>query len=67
MRLTVQDHAGMEGTSEIVWRFVNETLRRQYDGHVWCVSVEARENNKNAATFSHVPTWAGENHGKPRP
>lgn len=44
---------GMEGTAETVCNFADATLREKTKGRCWVISVEARENDKNAATFTN--------------
>ena len=50
-RLTVFEEVGMEGSAKYVFDWVQAWVQNQSEGRVWVVSVEARENAKNAATY----------------
>ncbi len=49
--LKIMDHPGMEGAARWTLDNIGELLRAKTGGRVWVVSVEARENYKNAATI----------------
>ena len=51
------DNVGMEATAALVWDWANELLQQRDEGRTCCWSVEARENRRNAATFTKVPDW----------
>lgn len=49
--LRVLTHCGMEGSARLVWALADSLVRQQTGGRAWCFAVEARENDKNAATY----------------
>lgn len=62
--LRVLPNVSMEGSAHFVWSYADALVRAATDGRAWCFAVEARENDKNAATFevardgSHpAPPW----------
>ena len=55
--LRVMANVGMESTAELVWIWVNQLLQERDAGRTCCWSVEARENNRNAASYNAVPHW----------
>jgi 6-pyruvoyltetrahydropterin/6-carboxytetrahydropterin synthase len=55
--LRVMTNVGMEASAELVWSWANALLREREDGRACCFKVEARENEKNAASFEQVPAW----------
>ena len=55
--LRVMTNVGMETTAELVWSWANQLLRERDQGRTCCWAVEARENVRNAATYSSVPKW----------
>jgi len=55
--LRVMENVGMEASAELVWRWANELLEQREGGRSCCWKVEARENEKNAASFEAVPEW----------
>jgi 6-pyruvoyltetrahydropterin/6-carboxytetrahydropterin synthase len=57
--LRVMTNVGMEASAELVWGWANELLRARDHGRSCCWRVEARENEKNAATFTRTPGWFG--------
>ena len=57
--LRVMTNVGMETTAELVWSWANQLLQERDLGRTCCWAVEARENERNAATYSSVPEWFG--------
>ncbi len=57
--LRVMTNVGMESTAALVWGWANDLLHQRDKGRTCCWSVEARENHRNAATYSAVPDWFG--------
>jgi len=57
--LRVMTNVGMETTAELVWSWANQLLEERDVGRTCCWAVEARENERNAATYSAVPEWFG--------
>lgn len=55
--LRVMDNVGMEATAALVWAWANELLQQRDGGRTCCWAVEARENRRNAATYTSVPNW----------
>ena len=55
--LRVMDNVGMEASAALVWQWANALLLQRDNGRSCCVKVEARENEKNAATYASVPAW----------
>jgi 6-pyruvoyltetrahydropterin/6-carboxytetrahydropterin synthase len=55
--LRVMENVGMEASAELIWRWANELLEQREGGRSCCWKVEARENEKNAASFEAVPEW----------
>ena len=55
--LRVMDNVGMEASAALVWDWANTLLKDRDGGRSCCWKVEARENEKNAACYSAVPTW----------
>ena len=55
--LRVMENVGMEATAALIWTWANELLRERDGGRTCCFGVEARENSRNAATYSAVPAW----------
>ena len=51
-RLTVFAQVGMEGSAKYVYDWVSQWLVGLFEDRVWLVSVECRENDKNAAIYS---------------
>lgn len=51
-RLTVFDKVGMEGSAKYVYDWVSRWLAEAFEGRVWLLSVECRENDKNAAIYA---------------
>lgn len=49
---------GMEGTAEYLFTFANDLLKKDTDGRAWVVSVESRENDKNASTYFNPEIWS---------
>jgi 6-pyruvoyltetrahydropterin/6-carboxytetrahydropterin synthase len=58
--LRVMDNVGMESSAELVWHWANALLHERDGGRSCCFKVEARENEKNAATYEAVPSWFAE-------
>ena len=50
--LRVLPNVSMEGSARFVWKFADALVREATGGRAWCFAVEARENDKNAATFA---------------
>ncbi|MEB3235457.1 MAG: 6-carboxytetrahydropterin synthase [Cyanobacteriota bacterium] len=55
--LRVMANVGMEASAELVWQWANELLLQRDRGRSCCERVEARENEKNAATYTALPAW----------
>ena len=55
--LRVMENVGMEATAALVWDWANALLQERDGGRTCCWAVEARENSRNAATFSRLPDW----------
>ncbi len=55
--LRVMTNVGMEASAELVWGWANELLQAREGGRSCCFRVEARENEKNAASFTAIPAW----------
>lgn len=55
--LRVMDNVGMESSAQLVWEWANELLLSRDGGRSCCWKVEARENEKNAASYEAVPNW----------
>ena len=55
--LRVMENVGMEATAALVWDWANALLQERDGGRTCCWAVEARENPRNAATFSRLPDW----------
>ena len=55
--LRVMENVGMEATAALVWEWANALLHERDGGRTCCWAVEARENSRNAATFSRLPDW----------
>ena len=53
----VFENVGMESTAALTWTWANELLQERDGGRTCCFGVEARENSRNAATYSAVPAW----------
>lgn len=51
-RLTVFAQVGMEGSAKHVYDWVSQWLAEALGGRVWLISVECRENDKNAAVYA---------------
>ena len=47
----------MESSAQLVWEWANELLLSRDGGRSCCWKVEARENEKNAASYEAVPNW----------
>jgi len=55
--LRVMANVGMETSAELVWSWANELLQRREGGRACCWKTEARENEKNGASFEAIPPW----------
>lgn len=55
--LRVMTNVGMESTAELIWLWANDLVMHKHDGRVCCIKTEARENEKNAASYSRIPEW----------
>jgi 6-pyruvoyltetrahydropterin/6-carboxytetrahydropterin synthase len=55
--LRVMDNVGMEATAALVWAWANELLQQRDGERTCCWAVDARENRRNAATYTNVPNW----------
>jgi len=55
--LRVMENVGMEASAALAWDWANQLLQKRDGGRSCCWKVEARENEKNAACYSVVPTW----------
>ena len=55
--LRVMENVGMEARAARAWDWANQRLQKRDGGRSCCWKVEARENEKNAAYYSAVPTW----------
>jgi 6-pyruvoyltetrahydropterin/6-carboxytetrahydropterin synthase len=53
-------NVGMESSAELVWHWANALLHERDGGRSCCFKIEARENEKNAATYEAVPSWFAE-------
>ena len=50
--LRVLPNVSMEGSARFVWARADALVREATGGRAWCFSVEARENDKNAAAWT---------------
>ena len=50
--LRVLPNVSMEGSARFVWSYADALVRASTAGRAWCFSVEARENDKNAAVWA---------------
>ena len=50
--MRVMEGTSMEAGARIVWEKADALIRAQSDGRAWCTRVEARENDKNGATYT---------------
>ncbi|MCP9775001.1 6-carboxytetrahydropterin synthase [Cyanobium sp. WAJ14-Wanaka] len=57
--LRVMQNVGMEASAQLVWTWANDLLRSRDGGRSYCLKVEARENEKNAAYYEATPSWIG--------
>lgn len=55
--LRVMANVGMEASAELVWSWANALLHSRDGGRSCCWRAEARENEKNAACYTALPTW----------
>ena len=55
--LRVMHNVGMEASAQLVWEWANSLLEQRDGGRSCCFKVEARENEKNAACYTAVPSW----------
>lgn len=55
--LRVMANVGMEASAELVWTWANDLLHSRDAGRSCCWRAEARENEKNAACYTALPTW----------
>jgi 6-pyruvoyltetrahydropterin/6-carboxytetrahydropterin synthase len=55
--LRVMTNVGMEASAQLVWSWANELLQAREGGRSCCFRVEARENEKNSASFAAIPAW----------
>ena len=55
--LRVMHNGGMEASAQLVWEWANRLLEQRDGGRSCCFKVEARENEKNAACYTAVPSW----------
>jgi 6-pyruvoyltetrahydropterin/6-carboxytetrahydropterin synthase len=51
LQLRILPNAGMEGTAEFVYHYVNQKIQDLTQNRAWVVKVEVRENEKNSAIF----------------
>jgi len=51
LKLRTLDNVGMEGTSEFLYKKMNDYLDQKTNGRVWCFRVETRENEKNSGIY----------------
>jgi 6-pyruvoyltetrahydropterin/6-carboxytetrahydropterin synthase len=51
VKLRVLESVGMEGTSKFLHAKMNEYLKKETQGRVWCFRVETRENEKNSGMY----------------
>ena len=56
-------NVGMEASAELIWGWANDLLQARDGGRICCWKVEARENEKNAASYEAVPAWFSEGSG----
>jgi 6-pyruvoyltetrahydropterin/6-carboxytetrahydropterin synthase len=61
--LRVMSNVGMEASAELIWGWANDLLQARDGGRSCCWKVEARENEKNAASYEAVPAWFSEGSG----
>jgi 6-pyruvoyltetrahydropterin/6-carboxytetrahydropterin synthase len=61
--LRVMSNVGMEASAELIWGWANDLLQARDGGRSCCWKVEARENEKNAASYEAVPAWFSEGNG----
>ncbi|MFM8277473.1 MAG: 6-carboxytetrahydropterin synthase [Cyanobium sp.] len=57
LNLRVMTNVGMESTAEMIWTWANDLVLAKHGGRVCCYKTESRENTKNAATYSDIPSW----------
>jgi len=50
--LRVLPNVSMEATAKVVYEHAQALVHAQTDGRVWVISVECRENDKNAAVYA---------------
>jgi 6-pyruvoyltetrahydropterin/6-carboxytetrahydropterin synthase len=55
--LRVMGNVGMEASAELVWDWANTLLQARDGGRSCCWRAEARENERNAACYTALPTW----------
>ena len=55
--LRVMDNVGMEASAELIWDWANMLLHARDGGRSCCWRAEARENERNAACYTALPTW----------
>lgn len=58
--LRVMQNVGMEASALLVWGWANALLEGREGGRACCWKVEARENEKNGASYEAVPSWFSE-------
>jgi len=52
INLRVLPSVSMEASAKFVWEYADKLIREKTGGRAWVQMVEARENDKNAATFT---------------
>lgn len=55
--LRIMDNVGMEASARLIWDWANELLLQREGGRACCSRVEARENERNAASYAELPPW----------
>lgn len=52
IQLRILPNAGMEGSAQFVYEYVNQLVQNITNKRVWVSKVEVRENEKNSAFFT---------------
>ena len=55
--LRIMDNVGMEGSSELIWKWANEYLQGKDKGRTCCWKTESKENQSNKACYEKFPDW----------
>ena len=55
--LRIMDNVGMEFSSQMIWKWANDYLKKQDNGRTCCWKTESKENKSNKAFFESLPVW----------